>query len=160
MGMLAVYPLSSSQQQTLQQSLHHDNTSSNNNYDDDYSTTAYYDLDDLEYGNAFNNNSDDDDNDNNTKKKKKNESILTTHEYNKSISKYASIYIIFPKNTDQKKEEYTIGSKISKTRILSTNKWLMDNYIEGSIDNNILSASIFSYNDIQPGQIYTCIINK
>merc|ERR1711862_657853 len=83
---------------------------------------------------------------------------MGTHEYNKSISKYASIYIIFPKNTNQK--EYTIGSKISKTRILSTNKWLMDNYIEGSIDTNILSASIFSYNDIQPGQIYTCIINK
>merc|ERR1712228_156513 len=62
--------------------------------------------------------------------------------------------------THQKEEEYTIGSKISKTRILSTNKWLMDNYIEGSIDTNILSASIFSYNDIQPGQIYTCIINK
>merc|ERR1712157_96147 len=69
-GMLAVYPLSSQQQQTLlQQTLHHDNTSNNNNYDDDYST-AYYDLDDLEYGNAFNNNSDDDD-DNNTKKKKR-----------------------------------------------------------------------------------------
>jgi len=69
-------------------------------------------------------------------------------------SNYASIYIL------TKNESYEEGSKLSQVRILSKTKWIMDDYIEGSIDASILNASIFSYDQLQFGHVYKCTITR
>lgn len=81
---------------------------------------------------------------------KKKESILSHHSKPPS---HLSIYI------HQKENIYTVGDKLPNVRIISK-KWVMDNYIEGSIDPSILTASIFSYSQLTPSEMYKSTIQK